>query len=361
MPTTPESPDAMEAFVHTSRQARIIFGRGTVSRVGDEVRRLGATNALIVCTPEQRSMGDQLAGDLGSLTIGVFDEAAMHTPVAVTDRAIDVVRSKDADCVVAVGGGSTTGLTKAIAARTDLPQVVVPTTYAGSEVTPILGETKDGLKTTRRGPEILPEVVIYDPSLTQSLPLKLSVTSGLNAIAHAAEGLYAADRTPIYSLMAVEGVRAMRDGLVLLTADPQDTAGRDRALYAAWLCGTVLGNVGMSVHHKLCHTLGGALDLPHAETHAVLLPHTIAFVEEAVPELLSPVAETFGSSAGRGLFDFAESLGAPARLADLGVTEDQLDDLADQAAANPYWSPRPLNRPAIHTLLVNAWMGQRPA
>lgn len=180
-------------------------------------------------------------------------------------------------------------------------------------MTPILGQTENGVKTTLRGPEILPEVVIYDAELTLGLPVGISMTSGLNAMAHAAEVLYARDRNPIASMMAVEGLRAMIEALPGVRMAPQDTKARETALYGAWLCGTVLGAVGMSLHHKLCHTLGGSLDLPHAETHAVLLPHTIAYVEQAVPDQLAPLAALVGGRAGTGLYDFAARLGAPAK------------------------------------------------
>lgn len=350
----------MQGFTHTGLPARIIFGRGSIDQTAAEIRQLGASRALVLSTPHQRVEAEALAARLGPLAAAVFDGATMHTPVEVTARAVQALAEARADCVVSLGGGSTTGLGKAIAARTDVPQVVIPTTYAGSEVTPILGETEAGIKTTRRGPGILPEVVIYDPDLTDSLPAALSVTSGLNAMAHAAEGVYAKDGSPIFTLMAVEGLRALRDALPVITQDPRDRDGRDLALYGAWLCGTVLGGVGMSIHHKLCHTLGGSLDLPHAETHAILLPHTIGFVEQTVPDALTPVAQLFGGRAGTGLYDFAQKVSAPLRLADLGVSEDQLDKVADLATANPYWSPRPIDRQAIRSLLQEAWAGERP-
>lgn len=350
----------MLMFTHTASPARIVFGRGAIRQTADELRLLGATRALVLCTPHQRADAEALAHRLGSLSAGVFDGATMHTPVEVTARAVQALAHARADCVVALGGGSTTGLGKAIAARTGVAQVVIPTTYAGSEVTPILGETKAGIKTTRRGPEILPEVVIYDPDLTDTLPGPLSITSGLNAMAHAAEGVYARDGSPIFTLIAVEGLRALRDALPVIARDPADRDSRDRALYGAWLCGTVLGGVGMSIHHKLCHTLGGSLDLPHADTHAILLPHTNGFVEQAIPQVLAPVADLFGGKAGAGLHDFARSVAAPMRLADLGVTQAQLDQMADQATANPYWCPRPLDRQAIRSLLQRAWAGDRP-
>ena len=220
-----------------------------------------------------------------------------------------------ADCTIALGGGSTTGLGKALAYRTDLPQIVIPTTYAGSEVTPILGQTEAAVKTTVSDPRILPEVVIYDPVMTYGLPASMTVTSALNALAHAAEALYAENRNPMATLMAGEGIRALIEAMPIIDGDPRSREGRRQAMYGAWLCGSVLGSIGMALHHKLCHTLGGAFDLPHAETHAVVLPHAVAFNEVAVADLLSPLAEALGAdNAGTGLHDYAKSISAPTAL-----------------------------------------------
>ncbi|SOC94524.1 maleylacetate reductase [Rhizobium sp. AN5] len=350
----------MQPFVYTAAPARIVFGTGSSLGVAEEIRRLGLSRALVLSTPHQKGDAEALAARLGPLAAGVFSDAAMHTPVEVTKRAVEAYRAAGADCVVSLGGGSTTGLGKAIALRTDAAQIVIPTTYAGSEVTPILGQTENGVKTTLRGPEILPEVVIYDAELTLGLPVGISMTSGLNAMAHAAEALYARDRNPIASLMAVEGLRAMIEALPGVRMEPQDTKARETALYGAWLCGTVLGAVGMSLHHKLCHSLGGSLDLPHAETHAVLLPQTIAYVEQSVPDQLAPLAALVGGRAGTGLYDFAARLGAPASLAALGVGEEDLDAMAELATANPYWCPRPVEKTAIRALLQRAFEGARP-
>lgn len=351
---------ALHGFTHTTGPARIVFGRGSLAQISEEVSRAGIHRALVLTTPEQAEQGAALAASLGDLSAGVFSNATMHTPVAVTDEAVTTLRASGADGIVALGGGSTTGLGKAIASRTGVPQIVVPTTYAGSEVTPVLGETEHGVKTTRSGQEILPEVVIYDPSLTDTLPEALTVTSGLNAMAHALEGLYARDGSPLFAVLAREGLRAFREALPALHRDPSDQHARDTALYGAWLCGTVLGGVGMSIHHKLCHTLGGSLDLPHAPTHAILLPHTMAFVAEAAAEQLAPARELFGSPLGTSLYDFSSVVGAPQRLADLGVTEADLDRVADLALTSPYWTPRPLERHGIRSLLQDAWAGHRP-
>jgi alcohol dehydrogenase class IV len=285
----------------------------------------------------------------------------MHTPVEVTARAVERVRALGADCTVAVGGGSTTGLGKAIALATGLDQIVVPTTYAGSEMTPILGQTERGVKTTQRSPAILPEIVIYDVDLTLTLPPALTATSGLNAIAHAVEALYAQDRNPIVSLMAEEGIAALARSLPVLTDAASDLAARSDALYGAWLCGACLGVVGMALHHKLCHTLGGSFDLPHAETHAVVLPHAVAYNSAAAPAAMSRIARALGSGdAARGLYDLAGRLGAPRALRELGMSEEGIERAADLAVQNPYWNPRPVERDAVRDLLARAWSGAPP-
>ncbi len=350
----------MRAFEANFNPARIIFGQGTSAQIGDEVARLGCKRALVLSTPFQEGDAQALAQRLGDKAAGVFAGAAMHTPTDVTQRAVAAFHAAGADCTIALGGGSTIGLGKAIANRLDCPQLVIATTYAGSEVTPILGETENGLKTTQRGPKILPEVVIYDPDLTLGLPVGMSVTSGLNAIAHAVEALYAKDRNPVTALQAVEGIRALHTALPLIVATPRDTDARGLALYGSWLCGTVLGTVGMALHHKLCHTLGGSFDMPHAETHAVLIPHTAAYNADAAADDLAPAAALFGSTIGTGLWDFAKSLGAPMSLQSLGMKEADLDRAADIAVQNPYWNPRPIERSAIRALLQSAWAGMRP-
>ena len=347
-------------FLGSFNPARIIFGPGEIRRVADEISGLGATRALVLSTSAQQADAEALARTLGPAAAGVFAEATMHTPVEVTERALSVYVEAGADCVVALGGGSTIGLGKAIAYRNDCPQIVIATTYAGSEVTPILGQTENGLKTTVRSASVLPEIVIYDPELTLNLPVSMSITSGLNAIAHSVEALYAEDRNPVTSMMAVEGIRALRDALPIIVDSPDDKTARGNALYGSWLCGTALGTVGMSLHHKICHTLGGSFDMPHAETHSVLIPHTATFNEVAATRELEPAARLFGGRLGTGLWDFAKSLGAPLSLRELGLSEGDLDKAADIAVKNSYWNPRPIERGAIRNLLQGAWAGSAP-
>jgi maleylacetate reductase len=350
-----------EVFVYNGVPNRVVFGFGTSARTGEETRRFGIKRPLVLSTPEQKRDAEALAAQLGMDVAGIFSGATMHTPVDVTEKAMAIVSETRADGLIALGGGSTTGLGKAIALRTDLPQVVLPTTYAGSEMTPILGETQAGQKKTLRSPKVQPEVVIYDVELTLTLPTGLSATSGMNAIAHAVEGLYAQDRNPIVSLMALEGIRALAEGLPVIVKQPKDRTARYKALYGAWLCGSVLGSVGMALHHKLCHVLGGSFDLPHAETHTVVLPHATSFNSLAVKDLLAPVADIFHSAGpGQGLFDLAKSLGAPIALKDIGMPAEGLDRAAALVTENPYYNPRQPNREEIRALLDDAYYGRRP-
>lgn len=351
----------MSSFTYQASPARILFGCGSRTRLAEEIAKLGRSRALVLATPFQKADAEKLAASLGDLAAGVFAQAVMHTPVEITTQALAAYEACGADCVVSLGGGSTIGLGKAIARRNGSDQIVIATTYAGSEVTNIVGETENGLKTTVRGPDILPETVIYDPELTCGLPVAMSVTSGLNAMAHAVEALYAPDRNPITSMMALEGLRALSTALPDIVASPADLDARSRALYGSWLCGTVLGMVSMALHHKLCHTIGGSFDMPHAETHAVLLPHTTAYTEQAAPELLRPVADLFGaSSAGVGLYDFAARLGAPLSLSSLGFAGADIQRAAELAMVNSYYNPRPVELEGIRTLIREAWEGIRP-
>lgn len=351
----------MREFIYNAHPARIIFRSHGTASVSEEAGRLGMARALVLSTPEQRPAAEAVATLLGPLSAGIFSGATMHTPVNVTETAMRTVAELRVDGLVAIGGGSTIGLGKALALRTDLPQIVIPTTYAGSEVTPILGETADGQKTTQTTVKVLPEVVIYDVEQTLGLPIGLSVTSGINAIAHAVEALYAKDRNPIISMMAVEGVRALAGSLPAIVARPRDSAARAEAQYGAWLCGTCLGAVGMSLHHKLCHTLGGTFNLPHAETHTVVLPHALRYNAPAVPDAIAALSGALGhADPAMALFELSDRLGAPRALRDLGMPESGIDRATELALANPYWNPRPLEHDAVRACIAAAWAGDPP-
>jgi maleylacetate reductase len=349
------------SFVYNAQAAKVIFGLGTLTRLGAELAQIGASRALVLSTHEQRALADHAVAAASGRAAGSFAAARMHTPAEVTEQALVVLHDLKADALVSVGGGSATGLGKALALRSGLPQVAVPTTYAGSEMTPILGETKDGRKVTQRNESLLPRAVIYDVELTFSLPVNLSVTSGINAIAHAAEALYARDGNPITSLMAEEGVRALAAALPAIQVNPKNAAARASALYGAWLCGVCLGTVGMALHHKLCHVLGGSFDLPHSETHAVILPYAIAFNTRAAPDAMRKLARALGAkNAADGLWDLNRRLHAPASLAAIGMPEAGVARATELAVQNPYWNPQPLDKGALLNLLERAYAGVPP-
>jgi maleylacetate reductase len=350
-------------FTYQALPMRVVFGAGALAGLPDEVDRLGLARVLVLCSPEQEATGKEVAGALGERAAGVLAEARMHVPVEVATRARDLARELGADGCVAVGGGSAVGLGKAIALEHGLPVIAVPTTYAGSEMTPVWGLTEGGLKRTGRDARVLPRSVVYDPELTLTLPAQMSATSGMNAIAHAVEGLYAPDATPIVSLMAEEGARALAAALPRVVADGSDLDARGEAQYGAWLCGAVLGATTMSLHHKLCHALGGTLDLPHAPTHTVVLPHALAYNSPAAPVAVAALTRALGQvdDPARALWELAGRLGAPRSLAELGMAEEDVPRIAEIAVADPYANPRPVTREGVELLLRAAWAGDPPA
>jgi maleylacetate reductase len=356
-------PDPARDFVYQALPMRVSFGAGRCAEVAAELDHLGLARVLVLCTAGQVATARIVADALDSRCAGVFAGAVMHVPVEVADRACDLAAELGADGCVAVGGGSTVGLGKAIALRNGLPVIAVPTTYAGSEMTPVWGLTEDGVKRTGRDPVVLPRSVVYDPDLTVSLPVELSVTSGLNALAHAAEGLYAPDVSPIVALMAHEGARSIISALPRIAAAPTDPAARADALRGAWLCGAVLGATSMSLHHQLCHILGGTFGLPHAQVHTVVLPHALAFTLPAAPAAGGALGEALGVAPGdvpKALQALAAGLGAPSDLKSLGMPADGVPEVVRQVLARPYPNPRPVTADGVRALLDRAVSGAPP-
>ncbi|KAH8585670.1 maleylacetate reductase [Bisporella sp. PMI_857] len=351
----------MGSFEYNTTTMRVVFGQRTLDRLPDEVARLKVNAPLLLSTPEQVSQALELQRILGGRVAGIFSEAAMHTPISTSTKALEYASLKGADGLISIGGGSTIGLGKAISIRTGLPHICIPTTYAGSEMTPILGETLDGKKTTRNDPKIFPGSVIYDVDLTLTLPAGMSATSGVNAIAHAVEALYARNGNPIISLFAVEGIKSLAASLPLIVTSPTDISARKSALYGAWLCGTCLGAVGMSLHHKLCHTLGGSFNMPHAEVHTIILPHALAYNAPNIPGVLEKLAKVLPPNDGgaiKGLNMLLESLNVRRALKDFGFKEESIAEAAKLTLANPYWNPRALELDLITELLRRAWAGE---
>ena len=351
----------MYNFVFNGQPARVVFGAGSLQYLDREMDTLGVRKVLVLCTPGQRALAGRVADLLQSRAAGIFDRAAMHVPLEIVHEARDAARKLAADCAVAVGGGSTIGLGKAIALESGLPILAIPCTYSGSEMTAIYGVTEGAVKKVGRDTRVLPRAVIYDPELSLTLPVGMSVTSGINAIAHAAEGLYASDSNPVVDLMAQEGITAIARALPSIGGDPGNIAARSHMLYGAWLCGSVLGNVGMALHHKLCHTLGGRFKLPHAETHTIVLPHALAYNASAAPRAMLKIARALGGhNAAQSVFGLARDNGAAVALKHIGMRESDLDQACELVLQDQYPNPRALERMAIRQLLQNAFDGVRP-
>ncbi|WP_371574684.1 maleylacetate reductase [Streptomyces sp. NBC_01314] len=348
--------------MYEAQPMRVVMRPGAaVTAVAGEAERLGLRRLLVVCGPRGVETARAVADSLGDVSAGLFAEARQHVPVEVAERAVRAARAADADGCVAVGGGSAIGLGKAIALRTELPLIAVPSTYSGSEMTPVWGLTEHGAKRTGRARSVLPRSVVYDPELTLSLPVPFSVTSGINAVAHAAEALYAPDASPLVSLTAEEGARAMVGALPAVAADPGDPEARGRALYGAWLCGAALGATTMGLHHKLCHVLGGTFGLPHAETHTVVLPYVLAYNAPAAPDAMTALGRALTTdNAAQALWDLSGSLGAPGSLAELGLDEADLASAAAEVTGQAYPNPRNLTAADAMEILRAAYEGDRP-
>ncbi|MEU5317256.1 maleylacetate reductase [Streptomyces sp. NPDC021056] len=352
----------MTEFVHESPPMRVVLRPGAATTATpDETRRLGLRRVLVVSGTRGADTARAVADSLGQACAGLHTGARMHVPAEVADRAVEVARAAGADGCVAVGGGSSIGLGKAIALRTGLPLIAVPTTYSGSEATPVWGLTEHGAKRTGRDPSVLPRSIVYDPELTLALPVPLSVTSGVNALAHGVEALYAPDASPLIALMAEEGVRAMARALPDVAGDPASLDARGRALYGAWLCGSCLGATTMGLHHKLCHVLGGTFGLPHSETHTVVLPYALAYNAPAVPDAVAAVARALDTDAApTALWQLAGRLGAPRTLAELGLKEADLAVAAEQVAGQAYANPREVTVDGALAVLRAAYEGGPP-
>jgi maleylacetate reductase len=348
-------------FQYDALPARVVFGSGAIARLPEEAAQLQLRRVLIISTAGQRKHAERAQELLGPLAVGAFANAVMHTPGHITDAAMAQVLNLRVDGFVAIGGGSAIGLSKSLALRTDLPQIVLPTTYAGSEATSILGETIGNVKHTQRSKKILPETILYDVDLTIGLPVSVSMASGLNAMAHAAEALYAPNRNPLTDLMAEAALNALFHALPQIHKRADYIDARATALMGAWLSGCCLAVTDMGLHHKLCHTLGGTFSLPHAATHAVLLPHALAYNLPCAPDAQRTLIRVFlDPDPARALAQFAHGLGIPRSLRELDMPESALDSAADIAVRSPYPNPRPLERNAIRELLARAWAGAAP-
>jgi maleylacetate reductase len=346
-------------FSHETLPQRVRFGSGEAAEaVSEELRRLDGSRVMAIVTKP-----DRVAGVLAGLPVAVLHtDVVMHVPVEVADRARAVAKEHEVDVLVCVGGGSTTGLAKAVALTTGLPIVAVPTTYAGSEVTDLWGLTEDGRKRTGVDRRVLPRAVVYDPSLMLGLPVATSVASGLNALAHCVDSMWGPRTDPVDQALALDGIRALASGLPRVVDEPRELDGREQTLYGAYLSALAFASAGSGLHHKICHVLGGMFDLPHAQTHAVVLPHVLALNAPAVPDLDARMAQAFGAdSALAGLEELNDRIDAPRSLRALGLAESDLAAAVGPILeAAPPSNPAPVTAAVIEALLAAAWAGSAP-
>jgi maleylacetate reductase len=355
-------------FTYDQVAARVVFGAGQLAEVGAEVERLGGRRVMLISDGAATAPAGTITAQLGSRLALAWNEVAQHVPVELAERARTAASHALIDCLVCVGGGSSTGLAKALALSHAVPIVAVPTTYAGSEQTPIYGLTGGRRKETGKNAIVQPKTVVYDPELTVGLPANITGPSAFNALAHSVEALYAPGNNPVTSALALEGVRAIHDALPTVMASPGDIEARSTLLYGAYLSGVALGNTAAGFHHKLCHVLGGRFNLVHADAHSVILPHAIAFNAPALPAEMARLAEALGDRGGNpasALWDLAVASNVPTRLADLQgidglLQRDQLPGAAHAAAEEITVNPRPFTEADLLALLERAYEGVRP-
>lgn len=341
---------------------QIIFGAGALKRLPAELDSHGLSRALVLSTPEQRHHADAVAELIGERCAGIFDQAVMHVPIATVSAAQSLATSLKVDCTVSIGGGSTTGLGKALALKSDLPNIAIPTTYAGSEMTNVWGLTEHGRKTTGLDTKVLPTFAIYDPELTLDLPAFISGPSGINAMAQAVSNATAASPNPIISALALDGIRALATSLLTVVKEPHDIDARTQALYGACLCGAALGAGITSLHHRLCHTLGGSFNTSHADTHAILLAYSVAYNSAAVPEGTQRVAAALGvADAANGIYELLHQVSEKTNLQHLGLGETDLDKAADIATETPCSNAAEVTRDGVRELFDHAYHGRRPS
>lgn len=352
------SEQGLTSFDHTSLGQRVLFGsHAAVENTARVVADLGAEHVLLVAGRSSAQAARDVAGALP--VVATIDEVAQHVPAERAEAAVAVAQSSGADLVLTIGGGSATGLGKAVALRTALPLVAVPTTFAGSEATDVWGLTTDGVKQTGSDPRVLPRAVVYDAALTLGLAPRSVAASSLNAVAHAVDGLWAPRADPVNRALGTEGLRALVPALQRLARGQDDLALREQLLYGAHLTAVAFASAGSGLHHKICHVLGGAFGLPHAEMHAIVLPHVTAFNAPAAPDAAARLAELFdGVPAAVGLRQLLAGLGLPQALREVGLAEGDLRRAAELVLPSvPPSNPRPVDAAALESLLHAAWAG----
>lgn len=354
---------AVSPFTYDAVPGRVVFGPGARRRLGDEAAALGVRRLMLVASEREEALAADVAVILGELVVGRFSDVVQHVPKPNADAAVELARELDADGIVTVGGGSSTGFGKAIALEVDVRQIALPTTYAGSEMTTIWGMTDGGHKRTGNDPRVKPDVVVYDPELTLTLPPAIAGPSGMNALAHCVEALYGPGANPIMTAIALEGVRALHRSLPTVCTTPDDLDARTDALYGAYLAGVALATGGTALHHKTCHVLGGMFDLDHGQMNSVVLGHAVAYTAPAIPQAMAQLGDALDvddAAAAGALHDLAVAIGAPTSLESIGLPADGIDRAADRIVEEAASNPRPPDLAGIRRMLDDAFHGRRP-
>lgn len=349
-------------FSHRTLGQRVLFGAGHAGAyLAGEVERLGSQRIMVITSHSAKEAAKRITQPIDVAL--EYDDVVMHVPIETAERARAAAAAANIDLLVCIGGGSATGLAKAIALTSGIPIVAIPTTYSGSEGTNVWGLTEAGRKTTGPDDRVLPTTVIYDSDLSASLPVELSVASGLNGMAHCIDALWGPRADPINAALATEGIRALAEGLSQVVEEPQGTDGRDQALYGAYLAAVSFTSAGSGMHHKICHVLGGTFNLPHAQTHATVLPYVLAFNATDAPEAEQRIAAAFGTdTALDGLQVLRAKLNAPRALQDYGFTADGIPEAVEiSLPAIPANNPREVTSQNLTELLQAALVGDDPS
>jgi maleylacetate reductase len=350
----------MNDFDYDALAGRVIFGSGRRREVASEARRLGATRVLLIADPFDAARLKEFRELLGELCVATYTDVVQHVPRAKATLAVSLAREHGIDATVSVGGGSATGFSKAVALELATPQLCVPTTYAGSELTPIWGISEDGEKRTGRDLRALPAAVIYDPELTLGLPVEVAGPSAMNALAHAAEGLYAKGTNPVTAVIALEAIRVLAQHVPLMCDAPDDLEQRSHVLYGAYLAGATLAVAGTDLHHRTNHVLGGLFNLDHGKMNSVVLPYALAVTRPAIPEAYARLSDVLGGDAATSVYALARRINAPASLAEIGMPGDGVERAVPLVVAACENDVRPLNEVQVRAFLQAAYEGAAP-
>jgi maleylacetate reductase len=349
-----QSPFAMELRDH-----RIVFGASVADVLAAELEALNFKRFLLVSSPELALQFDKLAGDTATRKQGAqFTGVAPHVPESTVSQAVAAARECGADGLVAFGGGTALDTAKGVAHVLGLPILAIPTNFSGSEVTWVFGLTVDGAKHPTYDRNVLPRTVIYDPALLLTLPDEVVITSGMNAVAHAVEALYSPQTNPLTHALAETAIRKMIGGLQAFFSgdEPRERAAAE-CLAGAWLSGEALSQVGMGIHHRVCHLLGGTYALAHSHAHTVMLPYSIALNYAHVPALPA-LSDLFPDRPfALGLAEFSIRHGAPRTLEAIGFSADDIAGAASLALRTPIANPRPIEVGDIESMIRHAYAG----